>query len=140
MSNTGGTADLVAEMHQLLDQILELEPDQLETMVAERLLRTARDAIAAAVAADRCGQPDPCECGNEGVPVCCIAGEVTPDGNEQMPCHGDRGPHPEVDCWCACHGPDCPTSGTSTCGCDAAGYPDPEDFLLPGESSCRYAY
>lgn len=52
-----------------------------------------------------------------GVPGCCIAHWVTPDGNDQMPCHGD-GDHPEVDCWCPCHGGDCPAGGDGPCRCD----------------------
>ncbi|WP_018600943.1 hypothetical protein [Mycobacterium sp. 155] len=124
-------SDLIAEMHRLLDAFVELEPDLLEVMVAERLLRTARDAIKAAVAADRCRQADPCECGHEDVPICCVAGEVTPDGNEQMPCHGD-GPHPEIGCWCVCHGPDCPVSGGSVCRCDVADEPDQGLYLRSG--------
>lgn len=131
MSDSGGTDGLVAEMRQLIDQLLELEPDLLETMVAERLLRTARDAMREAVAADRCGQADPCECGNEGVPICCVAHQTTPDGNYSMPCHGD-GDHPEIGCWCVCHGPDCPASGGSVCGCDAADEPDESLYLRSG--------
>ncbi|SHR99383.1 Uncharacterised protein [Mycobacteroides abscessus subsp. abscessus] len=128
-------SDLIAEMHRLLDEFAELEPDLLEVMVAERLLRTARDAIAAAVAAGACGQPDPCQCGHEGIPICCIAHQTTPDGNYSMPCHGDRDEHPEVGCWCVCHGADCPTSGGSVCRCDIADEPDQGLYLRSGANA-----
>ncbi|WP_131811429.1 hypothetical protein [Mycolicibacterium fortuitum] len=57
-----------------------------------------------------------CECEHEGVPRCCIAGELPPDGNDSMQCHGD-GDHPEIACWCPCHGEDCPTGGDGPCRC-----------------------
>lgn len=128
-------SDLIAEMHRLLDAFVELEPNLLEVLVAERLLRTARDAIAAAVAANRCGQADPCECGNEGVPICCQARWLTPDGHEHVACHGGGDEHPTVGCWCVCHGADCPTSGGSVCRCDIADESDQGLYLRSGANA-----
>lgn len=133
--STAGVAALVAEMHELVDALVQLDPEGVGYADAVTATETAREAIALAVAAGACGQPDPCECGHEGIPICCIAHQTTPDGNYSMTCHGDRDEHPEVGCWCVCHGADCPTSGGSVCRCDVADEPDESLYLRSGANA-----
>ncbi|CPR93803.1 Uncharacterised protein [Mycobacteroides abscessus subsp. abscessus] len=64
------------------------------------------------------------------------------DGGEQMPCRGGCCHHPGSDWLCD----DCGEGHMSTwsCPCDCHprhhGHPELEDFVGPGESSCRYAH
>lgn len=108
--SAGGVAALVAEMHELVDALVQLDPEGIGYSDTVAATEAARDALRWAF--DNAAEEDEDTC-----------------------CH-----HPGTLKLCEDCGERHMSPYSCACDCHPELTPDPEDYVQPGESSCRYSY